>query len=191
MREKDIGKETKILDATLELINAQGLAQLSMSKIAKSAEVSPATIYIYFNNKEDLINKLYLKTKKMMSTAVFEVVDPDDDLKGQYFQILTNFINFIMVRKKEFLFLEQLQNSPVLDKETLKETDELFSTLSHVYKLGIEQKILKDINIKILSTVTFSISMEYVKLFHKDQASGSDSEINKIVEICWDAISLK
>ncbi|MDB4867155.1 MAG: TetR family transcriptional regulator [Cohnella sp.] len=38
-----------------------------MSKIAKKAGVSASTIYVYFENKEDMLNKLYLSIKKKMS----------------------------------------------------------------------------------------------------------------------------
>ncbi|MCS4486130.1 TetR/AcrR family transcriptional regulator [Staphylococcus americanisciuri] len=184
MREKDSNKKLKILNATLDLVYTQGLSKLSMSKIAKTADVSPATIYIYFENKEDLINKLYLSTKETMSTAVFDSIDSQQDLKIQYYQILTNFITFIMQNKKAFLFLEQLHNAPVLDDETLQASDELFSTLSNLYQEGIDQKLLKPVSLIALSTATSSIAMEYVKLFHKELVTGTDEEINEVVSIC-------
>lgn len=191
MREQDSNKKAKILHATLDLMYTQGLSHVSMSKIAKIANVSPATIYIYFENKEDLINKLYISTKEMMSQAVFDDVDLQQDLKIRYYQILTNFITFIMQNKKEFLFLEQLHNSPVLDTSTIQASDELFLTLSNLYQEGINQQIFKPVSLVVLSTATSSIAMEYVKLFHKGQVSGSNEAINEVVSMCWDAIALK
>lgn len=189
MREKDTNKKNSIFEATLELINTQGLANLSMAKIAKLANVSPATIYIYFENKDALINQLYLKTKQEMSAAVFAQVDASQDLKQQYCQILRNFIVFIMESKKEFLFLEQLQNVPVIAEKTQEETDELFSALVELYALGIEQGRLKDVDLRILATATSSIAMEYVKSVHKGLFTGSEQEITQIIAICWDAVA--
>ena len=37
-----------------------GFNGFSMQKLAKAANVSPATIYIYFKDKEDLIQQLYI-----------------------------------------------------------------------------------------------------------------------------------
>ncbi len=60
MRHKDDNKHQAICDAAIGLITANGFADTSISKIAKVANVSPATIYVYFENKEDLLNKVYL-----------------------------------------------------------------------------------------------------------------------------------
>lgn len=191
MREKNYFKETSILDATLYLINSQGLSNISMSKIAKIASVSPATIYIYFENKEDLINSLYIKTKTKMSTSIFESLSNTDNIKDQYEQVVTKFVQFIMNYKEEFLFLEQVQNSPLLEPSTLSESDELFSKLSNLYVDGKDQGVLKDRDIRLLSLMTSSPTMEYAKLFHKGHVEGTQEEINHIVMMCWDAISKK
>ena len=41
------------------MIVKEGFDGLSMQKLAKAANVSPATIYLYFKNREDLLNQLY------------------------------------------------------------------------------------------------------------------------------------
>ncbi|MEP7039456.1 MAG: helix-turn-helix domain-containing protein, partial [Acidobacteriota bacterium] len=66
MRVKDDKKLQAICDAAIELITANGFADTSMSKIAKAAQVSPATIYVYFENKETLLNEIYLLVKQEM-----------------------------------------------------------------------------------------------------------------------------
>ena len=191
MREKDFNKEEKILQATLNLITTQGLSNTSMSKIASASGVSPATIYVYFKNKEDLINKLYLKTKEKVSESLFFTLSSQKSLKQQYIQIMTNFINFNKENKNEFLFLEQMQNSPILDSETLKKSSELFSILFNLYSVGKKQKIVKNIDAQLLSTMTFSPTMEYVKLFHRKMVLGSVEETNELVNMCWDGIAQK
>ena len=55
--QKSIDKKNAVLGATLTLVNEGGFKSASMSKIAKMAYVSPATIYLYFENKQDLINQ--------------------------------------------------------------------------------------------------------------------------------------
>ena len=51
MRHKDDSKREAISNAAIELITTIGFANTSMSKIAKAANVSPATIYVYFEKK--------------------------------------------------------------------------------------------------------------------------------------------
>ncbi|MDR1409712.1 MAG: TetR/AcrR family transcriptional regulator [Oscillospiraceae bacterium] len=53
MRVKDFSKKDAIFEATINLLNEIGFANISMSKIGKAAGVSSSTIYVYFENKED------------------------------------------------------------------------------------------------------------------------------------------
>ena len=55
MRIKDLHKQEAIIEATVELVNEIGFVSSSVSKIAKKANVSPATLYIYYKNKEDIL----------------------------------------------------------------------------------------------------------------------------------------
>ena len=63
MRIKDENKQEAIRQATIKLVNEIGFASCSVSKIAKEADVSPATLYIYYKNKEDLIVSTYIDIK--------------------------------------------------------------------------------------------------------------------------------
>ena len=58
MRIKDEDKVIRIYQAAIKVVNSDGFQGSSMSKIAKQAGVSPATIYLYFENKDDMIKKL-------------------------------------------------------------------------------------------------------------------------------------
>ncbi|MCZ8522715.1 helix-turn-helix domain containing protein [Paenibacillus mucilaginosus] len=64
MRHKDENKNEAIFKATIQLLNEIGFSDISMSKIAKRAHVSPSTIYVYFENKEDMLSKLYSNGKQ-------------------------------------------------------------------------------------------------------------------------------
>ena len=61
MRTKDEGKQDAIIKATIKLVNEIGFVSSSVAKIAKEANVSPATIYVYYQNKEDLLISTLLK----------------------------------------------------------------------------------------------------------------------------------
>jgi hypothetical protein len=65
--QKSKEKRAALLQATLQLINQGGIQEASMAKVAKLANVSPGTIYLYFENKQDLVNQLYLSIKSVFS----------------------------------------------------------------------------------------------------------------------------
>ena len=61
MRLRDEKKKEAIFDATIALVNEIGFAEASTAKIAKAANVSPATIYIYYKDKQDLLTSIYIE----------------------------------------------------------------------------------------------------------------------------------
>ena len=70
--QKSIDKKKALVKATIELVNNNGFHATPMSKIAKMANVSPATIYLYFENKQDLLNQTYIDVKAVYTEYSFE-----------------------------------------------------------------------------------------------------------------------
>jgi AcrR family transcriptional regulator len=56
-REKEEMRED-ILKAARKLMNSEGVENISVRKIAGMIEYSPAIIYHYFKNKEEIIGKM-------------------------------------------------------------------------------------------------------------------------------------
>src|ERR1700744_2882924 len=61
MRPKNLEKEEAIRTMALQIIADEGLENLSMQKLAKAANISPRTIYLKYENKEDLLVKLFIE----------------------------------------------------------------------------------------------------------------------------------
>lgn len=71
----------KILDAASELFAREGYANVSMRKIARKIEYSPTTIYLYFEDKSDLLNQIceetfsnLIKDIEKIETTYFEPI---------------------------------------------------------------------------------------------------------------------
>lgn len=111
--------QQKILDAALTVIDSQGISALSTRNIAKAADVSAASIYRYFSDKDAIINALLQRWY--------------DGIIGIY-KDFDNEMHFQLGWEK---FFKQID----VDFLNLNETNEIYQTLSnHVTtnKLSIE-----------------------------------------------------
>lgn len=54
MKQKDLHKESTIIEKTLDIVSETGITGIKMSVLAKHVGVSPSTLYVYFETKEDL-----------------------------------------------------------------------------------------------------------------------------------------
>ncbi|HXV99925.1 MAG TPA: helix-turn-helix domain-containing protein, partial [Anaerolineae bacterium] len=121
MRAKEGDKKRAIFKATLKLITSRGFHATPMSLIAEEAGVAAGTIYLYFKNKEDLLNQLYLNLKQAYSTALMEGYSPELPVRIAFERIWHNSLNYQLHDPLEFSFMEQFKNSPLIEKVTLEE----------------------------------------------------------------------
>ncbi|MFI8685890.1 TetR/AcrR family transcriptional regulator [Rossellomorea sp. NPDC077527] len=185
---KDENKKENIFNAAIELINEKGLSETSMSKIAKRANISASTIYVYFENKEDLLNKLYLDVKKKISLDIFNNFDESISMYSAFETSLLKFIQFTLTHKDYFLFIEQFQNSPILNKISRAESIEIFDPIYSLFDKGKEQKVFKQVNTNLLVKFTFNPAMQVVKEHFIGVTEITDDIINEVLKMSWDAV---
>jgi AcrR family transcriptional regulator len=188
VRHKDDNKHQAICDAAIELITKNGFADTSMSKIAKAANVSPATIYVYFENKEDLLNKLYLFVKREMSGALLEGVTQSQSIEETFKTIWNNFYDYAIENPVRFAFTEQFANSPMV-ANCRWESLEFFKPLIEVFERGKNLKVFKDIPLEIFNAFTFSPLMGLIKEHLSGQIILDEKALAVAYEIAWDAVT--
>ncbi|WP_404406071.1 TetR/AcrR family transcriptional regulator [Jeotgalibacillus malaysiensis] len=90
-------KKQHILQAAMELFSELGIQKVSISDIAKKAQVSQVTIYNYFESKHNLIHEVFIYYVDQASNQFEEIVRSGksfpDKIKGLIFnkkQVATN-----------------------------------------------------------------------------------------------------
>jgi AcrR family transcriptional regulator len=120
MRNRDENKEVTIREKAMEMIVKEGFDGLSMQKLAKEANISASTIYIYFKNREDLLNQLYLSVQEKFEKDALTNFTSDMPFEaGLWLQWKNRFKN-ICQNPVEYQFFEQFRNSPLINHEDIK-----------------------------------------------------------------------
>ncbi len=190
MRCKDENKIQAIYDASISQFMTEGFAKASISKIAKSAGVSPATIYIYFDNKEDLIVKLYLKLRKEMSEIVLLQVDLEGCLEYAYKKIWRNYYEYCLEYHNKFDYIMQFTNSPSSAKYQENYGMCYFNKIYELFKKGKKMSIFKDISDEILFAYTFYPASQLAK---RNICCGSKlctGGVDIACQAAWDAVRI-
>jgi AcrR family transcriptional regulator len=145
------------------MIVREGFDGLSMQKLARAAGVSPATIYIYFEDREDLIVRLYAEEMDKMARATLEDFDPgmpfDRGLKLQW----VNRARYFLKHPAQMHFLEQIKFSPLYDRAT-KATDGAFvETMRAFVANAIRRGELIRIPVEVYWSIAFAPLYNLVK----------------------------
>jgi AcrR family transcriptional regulator len=116
MRSKDEQKRQAIREKTIEMVVKSGLDGFSMQKLARAAGVSPATLYIHYKDREDLILQTCIEISNDLFEATIQDFDPAmhfaEGMKVQW----KNRAAFFTRHPVELEFMEQIRYSPMHEK---------------------------------------------------------------------------
>jgi len=187
-QKKITDKKSALLNATLTLINDHGFHDAPMSKIAKLAGVSPATIYLYFENKQDLVNTLYLEVKSSFSDCAFKGYHDTMPVKKGFEIIWYNIADYKLNIVNEATFLSQCDNTPMIDEEIRKEGLKHLQPLLDLWERGKKEGIIKPLSNFVLYAysiypLTFLMAMQKIYLCGLSQKVRDET-----FQVVWDAI---
>ena len=92
-REKENLRQ-EILDAASELFVKEGYSNVSMRKIAEKIEYSPTTIYLYFKDKNDLLNQICEETFANLIKDWQQIENVTDDSLTNLRRVMRAYVEF-------------------------------------------------------------------------------------------------
>jgi len=112
MRTRDANKENSIREKAIEMIVKEGLDGFSMQKLAKAAGVSPATLYIYYKDRDDLVTQIATDISiRMMDISLRGLHPKMSFAEGMALQ-WKNRMSFYMQFPIDVEFIEQIRYTP-------------------------------------------------------------------------------
>jgi predicted transcriptional regulator len=185
MRRKDDEKEKSIKEAVIKLILQEGFHGTSISKIAKVAGVSPATVYIYFDSKEIMLQDIYREYSEEIFNYLFNTVH--QGMAGQQLiEILVrSYYTYIRENEEIFNFVEQFSNCP-----SLASGCSVIKGISCIHNLMAEMKeshIIKDYNNDNLLAIIFYPVKAIAVNNHKTEEEKVEL-LQEMIEIIQDAV---
>jgi len=190
MRLKDEQKKDALFQATIKIVNEIGFAASSVSKIAREASVSPATLYVYYKNKEDLLVSTYVEIKHSLSQALLDGFEPDYPIRDILKKVWFNAFEYVADHSQEFQFAEQFSNSPYSSLVDKEKVNRYFEPVILVLQRGIDQKIVKDVNFDILSAYVFHPIFILSNSRVCTSFTPDKTNIETAFTLTWDAIKL-
>ena len=91
----DNAKRRQILDGARAVFLAQGFDAASMGEIARAAGVSKGTLYVYFENKEELFEAIVHEQCQAQAEGLFDLDATNPDVEAVLTHLGTNFVKFL------------------------------------------------------------------------------------------------
>jgi len=167
-------KKEKIVSGALELYMRMGVKSVNMDEVATNLGISKKTLYVYFDNKQDLVNHCFQKhydlVSEMINTSVAQFENAIDELFA-----IDESCSLVMKQTNPYLLGELKRYYPNTWAliEQLKQKV-LFNIMKKNLNKGIEQGIYrKEIDVDIIAKLMINridalINEEVFPLTHYD-----------------------
>jgi AcrR family transcriptional regulator len=185
---RDDRKIQQVFDAALSLVAQKGLAGITMCEIAKEAGLATGTVYIYFENKEKLINQLFAACRESSIESYLANYDAALPFAKGFRIVWMNILQYRINNFEEVVFMDQCYHSPFLNDCTMKLTKQMVQPLFKLIERGKEEKVLKDIDTLTLLSYMFGCIHESVKNAHYSRKPMKKNDAETLFAMCWDGM---
>ena len=174
MRTRDINKENSIREKAIGMIVKEGLDGLSMQKLAKAAGVSPATLYIYYKDRDDLITQIATEISNRLMEFSLKGLHPKmsfaDGLEIQW----KNRMEYFSEHPLDIEFIEQIRYTPIYNtvKETIRKNfGEVLGKFMHN---AINRGEVSPLPFEVYWSIAFAPLYQLIKFHTQGESMGND-----------------
>ncbi|MCG8734160.1 TetR/AcrR family transcriptional regulator [Tenacibaculum finnmarkense] len=188
--QKSIDKRNALVKATIELVNNNGFHATPMSKIAKMAKVSPATIYLYFESKQDLVNQTYIEVKAKYTDYAFATYNNNLSVEAGFKLIWNRIAEFKLKECENAMFLAQCDNTPMIDEASRQEGIKHLQPLLDLWNRGKKEGIIKPMSDYILYAYAIN-PLSFLMISQKRGVFTLDeTHIEEAYQSAWNSIKV-
>ncbi len=187
-RSKDENKEEAIFRATLKVVLERGFSGMKMSEVAREASIATGTLYLYFQDKDDLINRLYLHLKKIQAQRYLEGYAADAPFLPGFRTIWFQVFRQSLHNPEESAFLEQYYRSPFLREEVRSASRSMLQPIYDLLDRGKAELLIKPIHNEVLLAQLIGPIHELVRLHREGDFPLLDEHIESAFQMAWDAV---
>lgn len=144
---------TEIIDAAMELFANKGYHETTMSDVVEASNTSKGTVYYYFDNKQELFETMINDVISRLYNSFERIAEKDCSVREKLKKMIEVHANFY---KKNYklafsIFMEGKKIDADCKEEIWRWHKKFNSLVENVMKDGVEEGLLKDKNLKLMS----------------------------------------
>lgn len=142
---KATDKHQKIIQAAIKIFARNGFFNSRISEIAKEANVADGTIYLYFNNKYDILISLFEEEMEKIIADMREELAKEENPLKQLEVFAQVHLRIVEENRElaEVLQVEIRQSSKFMTEYRNKKFAEYVNIISSIIKKGQEQGLIR------------------------------------------------
>mgnify|MGYP006279765519 FL=1 len=192
----------KIMESTIEIVGRKGYAATSTREIAESAGISEATIFKYYNSKNQLLESIVSNViddfyKYSINEAIPEVLSDSEEKNSQQMlnELITERLSFFNENYQaiQVILQEMMINESIREIFNKKIWTEIKSISNNIFEKGKEENQIRDIDSFHLRKALFGMifyTFTFEQLLDTENIENYEhqEEAEKIIDILFNGI---
>lgn len=142
---EEVPLRDQILDISRHLLYEEGYKSLSMRKIAKQANVSATSIYLYFENKDHLLHTLIEESVEDLSRYIESEALPKNDSIERFKAITKSYVRFGLENPEKYEIIYKVRSGSMAryPKEKFRKARRAYELLVKTLEESVSQGLME------------------------------------------------
>ena len=188
---KDESKRISIRNAVIADVVVNGLGNAPISRIAARAGVSVGTIYIYYSNKKDMLQSVYLEIKKLLHGVLMGVhraaTSSAEAIRSMWFAML----HFIVKNPDMYAFHEAICAEKLLNPDQREDVSIMANEIQGVLLSAVQDGTLKNMPIHCLISLLNGPLVSFARWALSNGSTQPKKDAEQIFQAVWKGIAVK
>ncbi|UCF83567.1 MAG: TetR/AcrR family transcriptional regulator [Desulfobacteraceae bacterium] len=144
-KKKNSEKYYRIIQAATKIFARKGFYQSKISEIAREAQVADGTIYIYFENKDDILISLFEEQMKVVLDNMVSQISQEDDPAKKLVKFALTHLELIEQNQNmaEIIQVEVRQSSKFMKEYKNEKFAQYLELIRDIIREGQEKGVFK------------------------------------------------
>jgi TetR/AcrR family fatty acid metabolism transcriptional regulator len=145
MKTRNGEKYFRIINAATKVFAKKGFFQAKVSDIAREAQVADGTIYLYFENKDDILISLFEEQMQAVLENMIEQIASEKDVVKKIEKFALTHMKLIELNKNmaEIIQVELRQSGKFMKEYKNEKFLQYLNLISEIIKEGQDQEIFR------------------------------------------------
>jgi len=190
MPENINAKQKCVVDAARRLLATKGLHGLSIKLLVKESGVAAGTIYLHFEDKQDIVRKVHASMLHEVAQAISQNHDSEKPLFEQYQIFWRNLWTYFQQHPNTLMVKAQFDHLPKgTIKQGLEDAKSSFQVVSNLFDEGRSNGQIKDLPEEVLRALSFETCATLARHQLLGLVELDDKTLEKCILASWQAIA--
>ncbi|SER61882.1 transcriptional regulator, TetR family [Gracilibacillus ureilyticus] len=181
-------KQEDIFQAAMELFGKRGYDGTTVPMIADKAKVGAGTIYRYFENKESLVNALFVKCVEQFFDAIRKDFPQNSEVRQQFNHIFRRMFVFAKDNSNALQFINSHDEGYYLNEKSNQTFQDFLGFFRNVIEEGIDQGVIRPLPTNAHIAIVYGAFGMLFSHIQSGRMEETPELLNELEESLWNAI---